>query len=218
MRIEELRERILKLDVAAICDTNKQIRIMDVGIKPLRLGMKLFGVARTVTCSNDFLTVIKALQEASAGEVLVIDCQNTKAAVAGELFSTEALRRGLSGIVTDGAVRDTPMIRTLKIPVYSRYINPMAGTATKVFETQIPVTCGGVKVNPGDVLFGDDEGIVVATSAELSELVPLAEEIQQKEAVALTRMNKGECLLDMLNFDEHFEKRKRGEESKLKFG
>jgi regulator of RNase E activity RraA len=218
MNIEQLRERILKLDVASICDANKQIRIMDIEIKPLRLGMKLFGIARTVTCSNDYLTVIKALQEASAGEVLVIDCQNTRAAVAGELFSTEALRRGLGGIVTDGAVRDTPIIRTLDIPVYSRYINPMAGTATKVFETQIPITCGGVRVNPGDVLFGDDEGIVVATSSELAELIPIAEEIQLKEGAALVSMSKGGNLLDMLNFDEHFDKRKRGEESKLKFG
>jgi RraA family protein len=218
MKIEELRERIVKLDVAALCDTNKQIRIMDVGIKPLRLGMKLFGIARTVTCSNDFLTVIKALKDSSFGEVLVIDGQGAKTAVAGELFSTEALRKGLAGIVTDGAVRDTPMIRTLNLPVYSRYINPMAGTASKVFETQVPITCGGVNVNPGDILFGDDEGIIVATISELTELIPLAEEIQRKEALALVRMNKGDSLFDMLNFDEHFEKRKRGEESKLKFG
>jgi 4-hydroxy-4-methyl-2-oxoglutarate aldolase len=218
MRIEELRERIIKLDVAAICDSNKQIRIMDVAIKPLRFGMKLFGIARTVTCSNDFLTVVKALQESSVGEVLVIDSQSTKVAVAGELFTTEALRKGLAGIVTDGSVRDTPMLRTLNLPIYSRFINPMAGTATKVFETQVSITCGGVKVNPGDILFGDDEGIIVTTIGELTELLPLAEEIQKKEASALLRMKSGESLFDMLNLDEHFEKRKRGEESNLKFG
>jgi 4-hydroxy-4-methyl-2-oxoglutarate aldolase len=218
MTIEELKERILKLDVASICDTHKQIRLMDVEIKALRTGTKMFGVAHTVTCSNDFLTVLKALKEASSGEVLVIGCQDARSTVAGELFSTEALRKGLAGIVTDGAVRDTPMIRTLQLPVYCRYTNPMAGSVTKVFETQVPITCGGVQVNPGDVLFGDDEGVIVSSVSELSELIPAAEELQKREAFALTRMNSGESLFDMINFDEHFEKCQRGEDSKLKLG
>ena len=86
----------------------------------------------------------------------------------------------MAGIVVDGPCRDTRTIRTLDFPYYARSVSPVGGTAHRLFDTQVPIRCGGVKVNPGDIVFGDDDGLVVATTAELAEAIPIAEEIQRK--------------------------------------
>ncbi len=217
MTIDEIKKRLIDLDAASLADANKAVRIIDPAIRPVRLGLKLIGVAHTVRCNEDFLTVIKALQDAAPGEVLVIDTNSSRAAVAGELFATEAQRKGLAGLVIDGPCRDTAKIRTLDLPVYARNAIPVAGTTSSCFETQIPIACGGVTVNPGDILLGDDDGIIVASVAELAELIPLAEAIQAKEATILQRMEQGESLLGMLNFDEHWANVEAGQESQLGF-
>lgn len=217
MDLDTICERLRRLDTACLCDANKRLRVMDPVLRPVRLGLKLVGRAHTVVCEEDFLTVIKALRDARPGDVLVVDTHGSRRAVAGELFATEASRKGLAGIVVDGAVRDTAKIRSLAIPVYARAITPVAGTTRRIFETQVPVRCGGVAVNPGDIVFGDDDGIVVATEQEFTDLIPVAEAIQSKEETALVRMGKGEGLLAMLNFDEHYREIGGNRESTLKF-
>ncbi|MCH2210421.1 MAG: hypothetical protein MK110_03905 [Fuerstiella sp.] len=213
MLFEELRDRLLKLSTACVCDANKaqrardsnisEYRIVDSAIRPVQTGRMLVGRAHTVSCHNDFLTVIKALRDAVPGEVLVIDSRNSDCAVTGGLFPTEASRKGLAGIVVDGPCRDTTTIRSLSLPYYARTVVPIAGTTSQMFETQIPVDCGGVVVHPGDILLGDDDGIVIATLAEFAEILPLAEQIHRKEVQLLRNMAEGRSLLDMLNFEEH---------------
>jgi RraA family protein len=218
MDFATIRRRLLELDTACLCDTDKQLRVMDPGIRPLSLGLKLVGRARTAVCEDDFLTVIKALHDALPGEVLVVDTRGSQRAVAGELFSKEAQRRGLAGLVVDGAVRDIAKVRAFGIPVYSRSVCPASGTTRRIYETQVPVRCGGVMVHPGDVLFGDDDGIVVASEAQLAGLIEAAEAIQKLEAQTVERMERGESLLGMLNFDEHYRAIEAGRASKLTFG
>jgi RraA family protein len=217
MTFEEIRDRLARLDTACLCDANKSIRVLHPAIRPIRWDLKLIGRAHTVTVRDDFLTVIKALKDATPGEVLVVDGQGRHRALAGELFATEASRKGLAGLVIDGAVRDAHTLRELEIPVYSRFIFPNAGTTKRVFSTQIPINCGGVEVRPGDIIYGDHDGVIVASDEELTELIPVAEEIQRKEQRILEKMVEGRSLLDMLNFDEHFEKIVSEQDSQLKF-
>lgn len=217
MNFNGIRQRLLALDTPSICDANKRIRVLDAGIRLIQPGLKLVGRAHTVTCPDDFLTVIKALKDAEEDEVLVIDTQGSHRAFAGELFATEAARKKLAGIVIDGACRDVQKLRTLNLPVYARFTYPLAGTASKVYGTRVKITCGGVTVNPGDIIFGDDDGVVVASVTELSEVIPIAEEIQHKEEVILKRMEKGESLFEMLNFEEHYANVSNSKESQLKF-
>ena len=218
MDFATLRRRLLELDTACLCDTDKNLSVLDAAIRPVSPGLKLVGRARTVVCEDDFLTVIKALHDALPDEVLVVDTRGSRRAVAGELFSKEAQRKGLAGLVVDGAVRDIAKIRAFGIPVYSRFVCPASGTTRRIFATQVPVQCGGVTVNPGDVLFGDDDGIVVGAEEHLAELVDAADAILDLEARTVARMERGESLLAMLNFDEHYRAIEAGRESKLRFG
>jgi len=93
----------------------------------------------------------------------------------------------------------------------------MSGSTSHIGATQVPVSCGGVTVVPGDLIFGDDDGIVVASEAEIIEVLPIAEAIQQKEAEALQRMAHGESLLGLFNFDEHLAAISAGKDSQLRF-
>lgn len=124
MKLEEIKERLQNLDTASLADANKNLRVVDSTIRPIRFGLKLIGIAHTVRCHEDFLTVIKALHDSMPGEVLVIDTGDSRAAVAGELFSTEASRKGLTGLVIDGACRDTAKLKTLDLSGVFALHNP----------------------------------------------------------------------------------------------
>ena len=217
MDLAEIRARLAALETSCLCDADKTLRAMDPGLRPVRRDLALVGTAFTVSCRDDFLTVIQALGEASPGDVLVVDGQGGTRALAGELFATEAHRRGIAGIVVDGCVRDVETLRRLDIPVYARGFHPTSGTVETLLETQVPIHCGGVPVNPGDVVFGDQDGVIVATADELAALIPAAEAIRDNEAVALERMGRGDSLLDMLNAEEHCDNVRAGRPSKLRF-
>jgi RraA family protein len=205
------------LDCAALADADKALRVVDAAIRPVRTGRRLVGPARTVRCFEDFLTVIKALDESAPGEVLVIDTQGSRRAVLGELFSLEATRRGLAGIVVDGYVRDVRTIATLPIAVYARGSCPAAGTSARLTATQVPVCVGGVAVEPGDIIVGDDDGLVVGSVEELRALVPAAREIEAREQRLREHMAAGRGLVTMLNLADHFAAIERGEASRLRF-
>jgi len=211
MSMEELTRRLMAVNTAAVADANKEgLRVMDERLRPIAKGQRFAGPARTVKCFNDFLTVIKGLDESVAGEVLVIDTQNSTRTVAGELFGTESMRRGLAAIVLDGPCRDTAQLAEMAIPVWITGVRPISGTANKIYSTQVPVTCGGVVVCPGDIVFGDDDGIIVASKAEMEALLPKAEAIVDAEDRLLKGMKAGISLLDQLNFKEHYEQVEAG--------
>ena len=207
MDLRSINERLLALSTAALCDADKAVsgglRVVDPAIKPICPGTKFLGLAHTVTCFEDFLTVIKGLKEAGPGDVLVVDARGSKRAVAGGLFPVEAKRKGLAGIVIDGPCRDTADIRELGFPYYARSVSCYAGTTNRLFDTQVSVTCGGVVVDPGDLVFGDDDGIIVATADQFEALLDQAEAIARAEKALLARMLGGDSLLSMTNFDEH---------------
>jgi 4-hydroxy-4-methyl-2-oxoglutarate aldolase len=217
MDFKTLKKRLARLDTACICDASKTFRVMDPGIKPVFQGIKMTGIAHTIHCRGDFLSVIKALDEAQEDEVLVIDAEGDKIAFAGEMFATEAQRKNLAGMVIDGGCRDVKQIRKIQFPVYARYQTPMAGGASKVFKTQIRVSCGGVAVFPGDIIFGDDDGIVVMSEKEISAILDIAESVQKVEEKVMNKMEAGSSLFQLMNFSDHYEKVSKGQESKLTF-
>lgn len=205
------------MDTASFCDIRKdELRVMSHEIRPVS-APRILGRARTVSVLDDFLTVIKALHEAEPGEVLVIDGRGGDKALLGELFCAEAQRKQLAGIVVDGACRDVKGIKALPFPVFSRHVTPMAGTCKKLFETQTGITCGGVSVEPGDIIFADEDGLVVMSDQELLVSIESARRLQEMESQVLQSITSGTPLLGMTNAEEHLKAVFEGKESKLCF-
>jgi 4-hydroxy-4-methyl-2-oxoglutarate aldolase len=217
MDFKEIKERLAKLDTACIRDVNEKLRVIDPEIRPVNPGTRMIGIARTVHCQRDFLSVLKSLHDASEDEVLIIDGEGEKIAFVGELFTLEAQRKKLAGIVVDGGCRDLKGIRSLNFPVYSRYITPMAGKASKIFPTQEEVNCGGVSVSPGDIIVGDDDGIIVMSAEEAAEILDTAQNIQIIEKKVIEKMGAGKSLIELLNFFDHYAKIDKNQESQLIF-
>lgn len=221
MSSQELIETLRRLDTACLCDAEKALqlglRVISPDLKPLRGGLKLVGRAHTVRCHDDFLAVIRALRDAEAGEVIVIDSCGSTRALTGELFPTEAMRKGIAGIVNDGPCRDTAFVRSMEIPYYARSVCCVPGYTQQLGETQIVIECGGARVAPGEIVVGDDDGVLVGSDEEFEQLVPIAAEIQRKEDILLQRMAAGESLLEMLNFEEHCQNIATGQPTKLEF-
>lgn len=135
---------------------------------------RLCGPALTVRVRpGDNLMVAKALDLARPGDVLVVDARGSLgAAVAGDLLCTRARRRGLAGLVVDGAVRDLPGILPLGLPVFARGVTTVAPRKHGPGEILYPVVCGGLVVHPGDLVVGDEAGLVVVPREAVPDLLP----------------------------------------------
>jgi 4-hydroxy-4-methyl-2-oxoglutarate aldolase len=212
-----LVERFLAVDTTAICDADKSIRVVASAIRARSARTRVCGPAFTVRCGADFLAVLRAIEAASPGDVIVVDGGEREVALGGELFARGALVRELGGIVVDGGYRDLAYVSTCELPVYSRFVTPMAGTTRDLGALQEPVTCGGVAVNPGDLILADDEGMIVVEPAKVDALLDAAAAIKRAEGRLVERLNAGATLSDGLNLAEHVEALRRGEPSALAF-
>src|SRR6188472_420249 len=168
MNAREIPPPAWQLDAASLSDANKALRILPRGLRPYSNGVRMVGRAVTVTASADLVPVLAGLEQCGAGDILVVDAGTTDHAVLGELFATEAVRRGMAGIVVYGLCRDTATLAQLPLPIYSLGTIPRAVGATHIPVTQQPVQLGDVEVHAGEILIGDDDGIVVLSDAELA--------------------------------------------------
>lgn len=215
--VSDLRERFLAVDTTALCDADKATRVMDPGMVCRSANPVIFGPAYTVRCRSDFLGALQAVESAAPGEVVVVDGGGLPVALAGELFARGALARGLGGLVIDGGYRDIAYVSQCPLPVYSRHVTPMAGTTSRLGELQVPVTCGGVTVRPGDLILADAEGLIVIDPATLPALLDTAAVIKEAEQAVITRLDTGGTLSEGLNLADHVDALTRGEPSTLRF-
>ena len=136
-------------------------------IRPLWAPMpRIAGPACTVrTVKYDGLMLHTAIYHAEPGDVIVVQAGDDRMAVADGNVCAVAQRRGVAGLVVDGVVRDVAESRGRAFPVFARGVSPIPGRQEGPGEIGGPVTCGGVRVNPGDVVVADDNGIVVVPRA-----------------------------------------------------
>ncbi len=170
------------LPVANIADEMNRFFCMDACIKPMNKAL-LLGTAFTVrTRTADNLLLHKAIDMAQPGDVIVVDAQRDLVnAITGEIMMTEARKKGLAGVVIDGAVRDAQALHEMDMPVYAAGVTPKGPYKDGPGEINVPICCGGVVVNPGDIIVGDADGIVVITPQDASEILVKAQAKFQKE-------------------------------------
>jgi regulator of RNase E activity RraA len=205
-------EPLASVPVSTLCDVDKSLPVVDPAIRPLT-SARVFGPAFTVVASGEFLSVLYAIGEATPGDVLVVQAGGGALAALGELLATEAWRRKLGGIVVDGYVRDRSGLPDL--PVWARGTVPMAGRSDIAPRVGGPISFGGVRVSPGDLVAGDDDGLVIAPREQLEATLSRAQEIERVEAIVLQAVQSGTDLLSLTNLTDHVAKLRAGETSTL---
>ena len=166
-----------KFSTAELADAMRGENVMDVEIRPLHFNMKMAGPAFTIHLPfENGKKTMDAVLEAPQGSVIVISTSHTKRrAVWGDVRTTMALRRGVSGVVVDGPIRDVNRITEMGLPVFYRYISPASYHDSALGETQVPVECGGLTVRPGDYIAGDENGVVVIPAEQLEAVCAAAQ-------------------------------------------
>jgi len=196
----ELLEEARRLGTATLHEASGQKGALPSAIKPIASTMRLAGPAFTVaTPPGNNLWIHRALA-AAAGEVLVVvTSKHYEAGYWGDIMTVAALARGIAGLVIDGCVRDSEAIARLHFPVFARGLS-IRGTRkdpTAAGYLQAPVTFGEVTVEPGDLVVGDADGVVVISRANVVEVFEKARERERREAEVIERLRKGETTLDI---------------------
>jgi 5-oxopent-3-ene-1,2,5-tricarboxylate decarboxylase/2-hydroxyhepta-2,4-diene-1,7-dioate isomerase len=176
------------------------------GLRSTRPERRMAGYARTVRylpLREDLLAAYagmnaqkRAIEDIRTGEVLVIEARGVQnAGTIGDILALRAQVRGAAGIVTDGAIRDSPALARLEIPTYHAAVHPaVLGRRHVPWESGVAVACAGVTIRPGDILVGDADGVVVLPPAIAAEILADARETERQEEFVAARVAQGESI------------------------
>ena len=217
MDLEKLFERALKTDPAQI-GHYVQGGFMDASIKPISEDIKMIGPAFTIRLpGNDNAMLYYAMKRAPKGSVIVIDRMGDKrVAAVGEMVVQAARSLGMAGIVVDGPNTDTCPIKALGFPLFSTGRASVTNTLKGIDgEFNVPVCCGGAVVCPGDIVYGDVDGVIVAPADRFEELVDKAEAADRNEVEWRKCFAEGKYLDALMNLDRLVEEGAKGKIAEL---
>jgi 4-hydroxy-4-methyl-2-oxoglutarate aldolase len=195
---------------ATVYEAAGQQGAMDHTIRPIGSGMKLCGSALTVRCQPaDNLTLHAAIALAAPGDVIVADVgQCVEAGHWGEITTVAAQVRGVAGLVINGGVRDLEPVQRRGFPIFSRSISMKATVKKTPGLINHPIVCGGITVRPGDLVLGDDDGVVVVPREQAETVLAAAIAREEHEAKVMQRLQEGELTLDVLGFRQALDQHK----------
>ncbi len=202
----KLVEAFANLGAATVYEAAGRKGSVDPGIKPLARGIRLLGPALTVQCHpKDNLMLHKALQLAQKGDVLVASTYSyPEAGYWGGLMAGSAIARQLGGLAIDGCVRDSAEIVELGFPVFCRG-TCMRGTAKGTLgRVNHPILFGDVVVEPGDLVLGDDDGLVIVARSEIATVLKAAQERVAQEEKKAAALAQGISSVELNNLDKVF--------------
>ena len=196
-------ERAARLDTTALSDAMDRLGICGqcLNIKPLDHGFRMTGRAYTILygpAGKPAGTVGDYIDDVPAGGVVVLDNGGREnATVWGDILTWVAHTRGVAGTVIDGACRDTALSLELGYPIYSRSYSMRTGKdRVQVEGTNVPVNIGDARVDPGDILRGDSDGVVAIPRAHEDAILKAAEEIDAAEDKIRHAVKEGKTLTE----------------------
>lgn len=185
--------------VADLCSAHPGVQAMHSSLTPLFLGARICGPARTArTPPGQNAAIHRAVASAQPGEVLVVGCRDATFGPFGDILAACCLARGIQGLVIDSTVRDTARIREMRFPVFCLGASPVATGKTDPGEINVGIQCGGVRVRPGDIVVGDDDGVVVVAREIAAEAAERARARVRWEKAVRRRIAQGESSCDIL--------------------
>jgi regulator of RNase E activity RraA len=190
---EALVARFRDVPTGWVVDANGRRGALDYRIRPITRAMRFAGVALTVhSRARDNLAPYAAIAHAKPGDVLVVAADAyEEASVAGDILLGMAKNKGVIALVTDGMVRDVDGLNAVGIPIFARGLSPNSPYKDGPGEIGVPVAIGGVTVNPGDLVVGDQDGIVVVAREALAAVADALAEVKAKEAKMDELVRKG---------------------------
>jgi len=196
--MDELMERFKKLDTTSVSDAMDKLGVecCAYGVKPIRFGQRICGTAFTVHYMPNGAvkgTVGDFLDDVAPGQVIVIDnAGRDDCTVWGDIMAKTAKHMGVEGTVIDGVCRDVPAVLECGYPIFSRgYYMRTGKDRVYVDAVNIPVTLSDIQVFPGDIILGDDSGVVVVPQSMATQVAEIAEEIDRKEQEILALVAQG---------------------------
>ncbi len=190
----QIREILQMVSASNLSDALHRGGVLQ-GINPLFRGIHMLGRALTVrTYPGDWAKPVRAIDMAEPGDVLVIDSGGVGPAIWGELATNSAIQRGLGGVVIDGALRDSDDIVDLKFPAFSRLVMPNAGEPKGFGEIGVPVIVGNQRVEPGDWVVGDGDGVVVLPRSIAVEYANRSMDVVERENRIREEIREGSTL------------------------
>ncbi len=201
--------RLSSYTTPTLLESSSEVSALPPAVRPLFRPLQVVGPAYPVHSeAGDNLAVHLALAEVPPGHVLVVE---TGGAVEygfwGEIMTEAAMARGVAGLVTDGAVRDTREIRQLRFPVFAAGV-AIAGTIKQSRgRVNQPVVVGDCRIRPGDIVVGDDDGVVVVPAEAESDVIERAQARVDKENNLIQRLREGELTVDLLGLRDRKEEK-----------
>ncbi|MEM9498248.1 MAG: RraA family protein [Pseudomonadota bacterium] len=186
-----------------LCNADPAVRPLSSAIKPLIPGRRIAGPARTVRISPGQNGAIhRSVHLADPGEVLVVDgAGSDRFGPFGDLLADGCKVKGIAGAVFDCTIRDSADIANLGFQVFCRGFHPEATSKTDPGEIDITVGVGGVSVSPGDIIVGDDDGVVVIPAAVAGDILTRVAQVAAREETIRARILGGETTYDIFELD-----------------
>ena len=204
---EKLITAFSNFGAATVYEAAGRIGSADPAIKPLDTGVRLLGAALTVRCHpKDNLMLHKALQIAQPGDIIVAATDGyPNAGYFGDLMATSAMARQVGGLAIDGCVRDSAEIIEMGFPIFCRG-TCMRGTVKKTLgSVNHPVLFGDVVVNPGDLVLGDDDGMVIIPQSKMQAVLEATRQRIEKEKGKAAALKQGVSSVELNKLDNVFQ-------------
>lgn len=205
----EQQKMVAEFPPATLHEAQGRKGAIDSSIRPIYSGMKLCGPAVTVACAPcDNMMLIAALDACQPGDVLVVSAGGLREQGGfGEVLTTACMARGIAGLVIDAGVRDGEAIRKLGFPVFATGL-AMRGTVKETLGTvNAPIVLGGVWIEPGDMISGDDDGLVLVTKQDIEMAHAESRRREDKEAEMMRKLRDGASMLEISGIGAVLEKK-----------